>query len=311
MMATLLAGCSDDGGGTDATPDDAGPGAGDPAATGDEPLEVPEWNVGSFWTFSSSGPGGIGTYTLAVGESTGSDYVIGTDHDALAFFDATDPISTMGPQRKSDLAGSQGTTRVEFFKWPLEDGKTWSTTWDGEVHEITANRTSEREFSFTATVGGETRIQYAYDHSVKWFTEMRFFANGTEFFTSTIQEWGGGYSGELIRYTVEPLAGGPIAAPAGQAQWSVGPGFTDVWIGYGYQCSGMGVAAVAFGPVPPTDAAQAHYEYAQCPTAVQNAFVLPPTEGTWGLAFVGEDQNQSSGFGFNAMGRIRETYAPA
>ena len=55
-----------------------------------------------------------------------------------AFQDAREDVSRLGPQRKSDLAGSQGDDRVQFFQWPLVDGKSWSTRWDHQPVTITA-----------------------------------------------------------------------------------------------------------------------------------------------------------------------------
>src|SRR5690349_2278920 len=116
LLLLALAGCA----GSDApAADEADGGDGLPmehgahgSADAGTHLLVPEWAVGDFWTMSS--PQG-GTFTYAVSADAGADWVMDTDNLDNAFFDARGDISFLGKVRKLDLAGSQGTTRVEFL----------------------------------------------------------------------------------------------------------------------------------------------------------------------------------------------------
>src|SRR5437868_1566344 len=75
-----------------------------PAATG---LAVPVLHVGDWWNFTS--PTGALSYVVS-GESA-TEYTFDTDSSSLAFFNAQSDVSTLGPIRKADLAGSQGDGR--------------------------------------------------------------------------------------------------------------------------------------------------------------------------------------------------------
>lgn len=187
VAVLLLAGCS---GGPDAA-DRA-----DPAS----PLEAPEWEAGMAWTFTAGG----NASTFVVTGEEGGDWIVDTDDAGLALFHAHDAVSMLGPVRKSDLAGSQGQDRVRYFQWPLEDGATWSTPWDGITVQVTAHRIDEHAFHFVAREGDRVHVAYDYDAREGWFTGMAFYnATGVESHVMHLEGRTDAYTGDVVRYTLD------------------------------------------------------------------------------------------------------------
>lgn len=115
LLLALLAGCL----GAEDPADTEADGDTDPtnATSG---IQAPTWSLGDYWTWSSDEQGEV-SYVVTGEEE--SDWIVDTTNEGVAFFHARFPVSTLGEIRKEDLAGSQPATRVQFFDWPLEEGK--------------------------------------------------------------------------------------------------------------------------------------------------------------------------------------------
>lgn len=210
LVATALAGCSSDETPDDETADD------DPTLFAGEGLDVPTWQPGDWWTYQTTGGG---TTTLVVTDDSGSDYTVDTNSVDTAFYHAAfGPLSYLGPIAKADLAGDQGGTPVRYFDWPLENQKTWRTTWDGMDLDMVAHDRGNGQFHVQGYQGDVIRNQFLYDNATRWFEWMSFSDdNGTETYRMDLQAAGTGYTGEVVRVTPEVIAERHLEGAAGQS----------------------------------------------------------------------------------------------
>lgn len=210
FLALPFAGCLDDEGAPAPAVDTEDGLEGGPTVDVEDPatgevvqgLAKPEWEVGHYWTFEGSDGR---EPTFVVSEDRGDHWMMDTTDDQFAFFTAIADISTLGLQRKSDLAGSQGSDRIRFFDFPLTDGKSWETVWDGEPHTVTAAKTGDTEYTMAATrADGSTYAEYSIDADSHWFRSLTYYgADGTEQYSATLKEHASDWTGEVLRYTVE------------------------------------------------------------------------------------------------------------
>ncbi len=245
--------------------------------------------VGDAWEWEA--PWGI--YTLVVTGETATDYIIESDGPDIAWFNEIEPVSTMGPQRKSDLAGSQGDTRVQFFDWPLSDGKQWATQWDGNDYKLTAAAKGDGVFEIQAHQGDILRVSYTFDPEVKWFREMTFYdENGTNSQPVKLREHITGWSGAVARWTYEVLDEDTITGPSTgpPKTYTIPAEATDLHLEVDFSCTEPGAVFFALGPAEaiPSIATGAESDgytiNRQCPDGFSEAVTISetPTEGTWG-----------------------------
>lgn len=291
FVALSLAGCSSDPADTD--PINGGVDGSDDIAR----LDAPAWAVGDWWRYQ--GPGS--EFTLVVSEDAGSSWIIDTDDVDLAFFHAQfGPISYLGEQRKSDLAGSQGSNDVRFFDWPLEHGKTWTTTWDGESFDMVAHAQGGDSFHIQAMQDDVVINQYLYSNQTKWFEWISFGdANGTEQFRMDLLDRGSGYTGDVVRVDPQIVVADYGPGPYADINMFDVPATTegDLYLFLQIECSGMGLPApvnFAMGPVEnilgiaapgvldPTD--DGYNFMGQCPVghAFGGRIGEFPDQGNWG-----------------------------
>ncbi len=284
ILILLLAGCS----GAQAGPSETG-------ATGSQSvaqaIELPRWAVRDFWIYSVSDD----PVTYVVTAEQGGDWIMETDSPERAFQDLRDDISRLGPQRKSDLAGSQGSDRVEFFRWPLTDGKTWATRWDGQPVTITAKLEAGVARLEAKDRNGTVAYQYTYDPAVRWFGELRHFApDGSELVALSLAASGSLWKGEVARWSVEEVANqrGDLESepPSSAVNFDVPLTATDVWANLRVDCqAGFVLGGVApmpiVGTIAGTEPRGASVGGGTCPNAF--AFVgsagapkAPPQGGT-------------------------------
>lgn len=75
-----------------------------------------------------------------------------------------------------DLASLAGDETVLFYDWPLEDGKSWTTTWFGQEAEVDVALAEDGD-RFLLTMDdedGDTIATYDYDPELRWWSEFRF-----------------------------------------------------------------------------------------------------------------------------------------
>lgn len=288
LVACLaLAGCTDGGG-------DASPGGGTPAGDagedglvdGDTRLQLPSWEVGQWWTLSSDQAAAPFTHVVAANGS--ADYTLATDSPDLAFFDARFDISFLGPVRKSDLAGSQGSTRVQFFEFPLTAGKSWSTTWDGLDIDINVTSVQGGLAKLEARhANGTLYAAYSFDGKTGYFRDYAFYgADGTTVgFAAKATASGKDFAGDLVRWQLQELYSfhGPMAGPVAQ-NFDIDPGATDVWIGVAIACS-AGAVTLNVGASTGIQSERGVSANGPCPLQFSEQFAItaPMQQEAWGV----------------------------
>lgn len=244
---------------------------------------APTWNVGDWWEFKSPDDG----HTYAVSAAGSDSYTVLPKKVDAAVYDAVFDISFVGSIKRADLSGRQEAGPVKFFDFPLSDGKTWKTTWDGFEVTLTAKEEATIPtplgpgpgFSITGIRGNETFVEYTYSPVVKWWTKVT---------------WGGDYSLELIGaganytgelYTAEATTvvdkdlsgnGGPIAEA-----FDIAETVTHVTYEFGLYAS---EAAYHLRIIDPENAMFAEGGGACMPCHVGVQDTVPAVPGTWHAA---------------------------
>lgn len=283
LLVPLVAGCT---GGTDDPP------GVDPATGGPEapdapvPLELPTWSVGRYWTFSTPFAGEV-TYVVAGEDAT--SWTMATDNPQVAFFDAQNDVSFLGSTRRSDLAGSQGSDAVAYFDFPLEAGKTWTTTWDGLPVTVEVLEVAGPLAVLEARAPDRTHVSYTYDAAVGWFSEVTFHdENGTAGEPLRLLRAGEGFAGEVVHWvlgevlTMETAIDGAPRSNLGLA--TIAPGTTDLHLTVALTCT---EGSVALDLRSPENGVEASW-HGSCPGTVQHAGVLldAPPPGDYTLHLV-------------------------
>lgn len=285
-LSVGLAGCL----GSDDLGTEAGPNAPEDAA-GDEKLvhEVPTWEVGDYWTYDTTIET---TLTIVVTGEEGQDWRVDTTNEEAAFLHAQEEISYLGHVSKASLAGSQGPDRVEYFTWPLTDGDTWTTRWDGVERSITANVT-EQGASLEAYEGDRLAVTYTYDADTEWFGAMAFHGpDGDVAFGMELVDHGSNYEGDVVRWTLEPILAYNQTPGETSADTFTVPetGITDLWISHAFTCEEEGGFAWTVNPTAPPAPAQGTGDGGGCEDQ-ENTQTLenpPPGDWSWTLTFGGD-----------------------
>jgi hypothetical protein len=279
LAALLLAGCA-------STPVDQTDTSSAPVApTPDGGLPLPTWAVRDHWTYAI----GDSKATYVVTADLGSDWMVDTDSQQRAFQNARDDVSRLGPQRKGDLAGSQGDDRVEFFKWPLADGKTWQTRWDHQPVTITAHVRGATATLEAVDAGGARVYNYTYDAAVGWFRSLKHYnPDGTLLIALELESSGHGWSGTAVRYTLKTLYNATGANGGADAKpLQPDAAATDLWLAYHLKCGSQGGGfSIALAPADPAAPNLVFDEYGSCVGAVDHEVaVTGPMGSPWTLAY--------------------------
>jgi hypothetical protein len=263
--------------------------------------------VGDHWDYglevAATGEEGVTVY--AVTEDLGSDWRMDTDSAERAFQDARDDISRLGPQRKSDLAGSQGGDRVQFFRWPLTPGDSWAARWDHQDVTIQVGSVDARGAELTASNATQVVYRYTYDAAAGWFGSLRRFApDGSLAVHLTLLASGHDWTGTVVRYALEPLVSGQALNAPGTLLANpavpVGAGVTDLWLRYDVGCR-QGVVNV--GLRGPPQSGQSYGGFVPCSEPVSFADVVAqaPAAGNWEFDLSFADAS-------NGVGGVAATY---
>jgi len=260
---------------------------------------APEWQVGDWWRFEGAAEGTWSWTAVVTGLAGG--YLIGTDNADAAFYNEREPISFLGPQRSSDLAGSGVSGPVQWFAFPLEDGKTWPLTLDGVTSEVTATRLKDGSFAMEAVADGVTQLRYSYEPAARWFGHLEFFAQGEPLHVIHLADYGGNYTGELATVEFAMLDEGNFEGPTPSATtYTMPTGATDIWLEASIACEAQGNVLFAIGPAEgapniatSADDSDGYSAQAQCPAAIEVSGVIAeaPFEGTWGHAYQSTSQD--------------------
>lgn len=279
LLVAPLSGCVGTGGGGGTTPTNASEAGTAPGSSGQETLEAPTWSIGDHWTYTG---GGFGETTWVVTGDEGRDWIVHTTNEQVAFLDARTDVSFLGEVRKSDLAGSQGDDRVEYFDWPLEAGKTWTTTWDGVEREITVDRVEDRIAHLTARQEGRLAVEYTYDSAAGHMGSFTFYdENGTETASAELMDGGSNFTGTAVSWTLERVIDRTgtfgVQPTSWGGQFEVPADATDLWLGLTVQCP-SGAYDFGFG-----GNGSGYSDISACPyeNAVADPVIEDPGEGTW------------------------------
>lgn len=123
-------------------------------------VAAPTWTVGEYWSFHVMFGGQFGegefTFDAVVYEETGSEYLLGTEAQGVARFEAMMDIPLLGAFQKGNLDTTNGGEPIKLYDWPLTDGKSWQgafdTNFDGTPEPYTFHAAFE---SAIATPAGE------------------------------------------------------------------------------------------------------------------------------------------------------------
>ncbi|MHB1260595.1 MAG: hypothetical protein ACYC2H_02640 [Thermoplasmatota archaeon] len=313
LPMVLLAGCSGSDASNDPEADSAAPmHAGQHGANPEGThLLAPEWAIGDSWTLTSDQGG---TFSHVVSGDSGADWTMDTDNPDIAFFDAQGDISFLGKVRKSDLAGSQGTTRVEFLRFPLQANLSWSTTWDGNPTMIHVAKVADGKADLMAMrADGTTYATYTYDSKAGYFSRFTFFApDGTTVgFEWSLQSSGSTFSGNLVRWALETVyeTHGPFPGTGAQG-FSVEPGITDVHIQLAVSCT-QGAFSLHVGEPAGYAEERGFSATGPCPASLnETAALVGPTETEqWGIAFTAVPQATQATLDLTVLKRTMTSFA--
>lgn len=248
-------------------------------------FEVPLWERGDAWTIQSADTGGEPeTSTFVVTDVTSDSYMLSTTSERLAGYDAMFDVSYVGKMRARDLAGSQQGQAVQYYDFPLTDGKTWSTLWDGGTVTLKATKTG-KGFDIVGTdQDGAPYVTYDFVPDMKWWSHIEFAAG----YGFTVQRFVQGWKGDTVVATANPIfqafSSMPVANP-GSGDFTVSEGQSFVLVSL---AGGGGPWARGFYLVQPDGvpymtetgnaeaAADTHgYSYEER---------LPPLAGTWHIS---------------------------
>lgn len=309
VLALATAGCisGEDAGGVDEAVSTTGSTSADPSTSTDgQALEAPTWQVGDWWRWESDQ---LGEYHYVVTSEQGQDWIVGTDSQQTAFFHARTEVSFLGEIRKSDLAGSQNDTRVQYFDWPLVEDKTWSTTWDGVERTITVTDVSDGMATLQAHEGDRLAVSYVYDSQTGWFGEITFHGpDGSPAFTTTAVASGSDFTGEVVRWRLDAqvLGGGSLqpAASPDEATFEVPENATDIWLDLRIDCPSGGFS-FGFGP----EDGEGWGLAAPCPTnvTVTGAVIEDPAPGQWDGGMIAASPIEPGSYSFEILVRTLET----
>ena len=188
----------------------------DPAVVPDLPVNlssvaVPTWHVGDAWHGAAYGFGEERRFTIVVTKAEGEHYTLESTDERMMTYDAMYDVSYLGRIRMSDLAGAQQDKPVQFFSFPLENGKTWKATWDGLEVALTATQTP-RGYDIVGVVGEETYVAYDYVPELRWWSKLQFVQEG---YGITIDRVEAGWTGTLASVTAKLLYEGTPMLPIG------------------------------------------------------------------------------------------------
>lgn len=173
-------------------------------------VPAPLWSVGDAWTGMSKNGEQTRPITLVVTMAEGDFYTVETTDPKTAGWDAMFDVSYVGRIRARDLAGSQQDQPVQFYDFPLADGKSWTTIWDGLEVALTATK-SARGFDIVGTVDGAEYVRLDYVHDLRWFSKLEF----AEGYGITLERVESGWTGEIVAASAKIVYEGHPAAPVG------------------------------------------------------------------------------------------------
>lgn len=259
-----------------------------PAFDKNSSVDAPEWRVGDAWTVETHGAGEPERATLVVASASGAMYEMRSTSEQMATFDAVFDVSYLGDVRASDLAGHQQGQPIRFFAFPLEDGKSWTTTWDGQEISLRAGFSpsipapggAKPGFIIQGTTAdGQTYVEYDYVPALRWWSHIVF----TEGYGFKVTAATANWTGEVLEGTSKVLltlapAGPTTSTPGGVFMVEAGQSAVTVIVMGHASAYARGLAIV---DPDGTEHAGPVAEESPAPGAVFDLRILPGTAGEW------------------------------
>ncbi len=240
--------------------------------------QPPAWQLGDYWEIRD--PDGVRMHIIV--DQNPTDWIVATNDEETAFYDARFDISLLGPVRKSDLAGSQQENRVQYFQWPMVANTSWKTVWDDEEVEVTALGSSNNQtFAFEArrVDDGSLFATYNYDAGMRWFQQLTFLdRDGQVSFEMTWLSAGNSYTGKTVSWDLETVYTERESDGFGQIVYpfEVSPTATDVWWTFEAACSQGAFMVTVYAIIPWVLPLRGIHEGGACPQNVTSEESLGP-----------------------------------
>ncbi|MEA3203541.1 MAG: hypothetical protein QOI63_1216 [Thermoplasmata archaeon] len=251
-------------------------------------LALPAWAVRDAWTYTITAGTASSKATYVVTADQGEEWMVDTDSPERAFQNARDDVSRLGPQRKSDLAGSQGGDRVQFFQWPLTEGKTWQTRWDHREVTITAHVRGALAHLEAVDANGTRVYNYTYDAAVGWFRSLRHYGpDGALLIDLELDASSHAWTGTVVRYALRTLyAASGVNGGADAKPVQPDADATDLWLAYHLRCgAGGGGYSIAVEPVGPGAGTTGYSSEGACASNDFEDGVPGSLAGPWSIAY--------------------------
>lgn len=289
LVALLLAGCA----GEPPTAPDALNQSTDSAvlpAVNLSSVVVPVWRVGDAWLVDSYSGDEHTAGTLAVSAADASSYSIVTTIDSTATFDAAFDVSYVGKIRADNLAGAQKENTIKFFDFPLEDGKSWSTTWDQTTVNLTATFSPKIStplgpqpgFLIVGEARGATYVEYDFVPALNWWSRLAFADNYGFTVTGIAHNWTGEYKVGVSKTLLTLGTAAPIGTtPVGS--FTVDEGQSVVLLALSSHSERFARAFILIDPANQPYATNriSNFENSAEPSREFTTETLPPTAGEW------------------------------
>jgi hypothetical protein len=241
---------------------------------------APLWLPGDAWAITTHGDTeeqAVLVVTVASGES----YNLATTSESMAAWDAMLDVSYVGRIRASDLAGFQRDQPVKYFDFPLEEGKSWTTTWDGLEITLTATK-GARGFDIVGTTAeGAEYVTYDFVPDLKWWSHIEFvegYGFRVDRFTS---EWRGELAQATANLVFEMSSTAPTLNPgSGAFTIAEGQSFAMVSLSGGGQTWARGFALLQPDGTPYLTST-GNFESSEGAGGYFVSERLPPTPGQW------------------------------
>jgi hypothetical protein len=195
-------------------------------------LDAPDWEIGDAWGLTF--PETKYACTLVVTREDDQGYEMSAACDDLAIADALFDYNFMG-QMTRGLGGVTPAGTIEFFQWPLEDGKSWETRWFGS--EVTVRATfdpaipgpsgDEPGFTLVGEFEGNIFVRYEYLPSLRWWNGLRYEGGFQLVVTEASRGWKG--TAFLTRSEVLLDFSAPLRVPD-VFEFTVSTGWTSLYV---------------------------------------------------------------------------------
>lgn len=196
-----------------------------PALDRNATVEAPVWNVGDAFLVTATYGDEQAAYTLVVSASDGSTHTLSSTDPQTATYDALFDISYVGRIRARDLAGSQQDAPVQFFSFPLADGKTWKAEWDGLSVDMVATFNPSIPtplgnlpgFDIVATAGGAPHATYDYVPALGWWSRLEFAEGYGLRVDERVANWTGALASATVKTLLDQKGPVPLVGPNAHA----------------------------------------------------------------------------------------------